>query len=66
MDVIVCLQKKYEGVCLSNRNCANVRIIINVNDKLLLNWYYLYETYQINQLLSNNLNCVTFILVHRF
>ena len=33
MDVIVCLQKKYEGVCLSNRNCAKVRKNINVNDK---------------------------------
>ena len=66
MDVIVCLQKKYEDVCLSNRNCAKVRKNINVNDKYLLNLYYLYETYQINQILSNNLNCVTFILVHRF
>ena len=34
MDVIVCLQKKkYEDVCLSNRNCAKMRKNINVNDK---------------------------------
>ena len=35
----------------------------NVNDKKLLNSCYLHKTYENNQLLSNNLNYVTFIPV---